>query len=105
MNWIKKKYNQWMLDYLVDYTGVRLDPDPGVWGLVSKEQEADTLKRIWDDELLIILIKKYAEQANKSTLAGLSQIELGKFLFANGLLLKAKRAFNDANKPTNKPRS
>ena len=68
-------------------------PEPGVCGRMTAKEESDVLTRIYEDDEMVALLKKYAEVANKSVLVTLSHIELGKFLALNGIILKAKRAF------------
>lgn len=84
-----------MLNRLIKYTGVDTEPAPGVWGLYDKVEAGDTLSGIYENTKYINLLKKYAEVANKSVLVSLSQVELGKFLALNGLILKAKKAHRD----------
>lgn len=95
MNWIKRKYNRWLLNRLIKYTGVDIKPEPGIWGLTDKKEEDEVLARIYEDTVFISLLKKYAESANKSVLVSMSQVELGKFLALNGLILRSKRAFKN----------
>jgi len=97
MNWIKRKYNAWLLKRLIRYTGVDIKPEPGIWGLVDKKEEEEVLAEIYNNTSFISLLKKYAETANKSVLVSMSPIELGKFLALNGLILRAKRAFKKQN--------
>ena len=95
MNWVKNKYNKFLLEKLIKYSGVWLEPEPDVWGRISPKEEDQILIDLYSDDRFILLFKKYAERANKGVLSSLNQIELGKFLAFNGLILKAKRAWND----------
>lgn len=80
------------------YTGVSLEPSPGTWGRFSTAEENAVLVRVYEDDDFIALLKKYAEVANKSVLGSLNPIELGKFLALNGVILRAKRAFQERSK-------
>ncbi len=104
INWIKIKWNTYLLNKLVNYTGMDLRPEPGVWGIIPKEQEDSVLARIYGDKEIVALLKIYAEIANKALIAApdLAKAEQfrGHFLSLNGLILKAKRAFkNEQSKP------
>lgn len=72
---------------------------------MKAKEEDEILIQIYDNDQIVMLLKKYAEQANKGVLGSLSQIELGKFLAFNGVLLKARRAFKNKDAPTNKRKS
>ena len=102
IKWIKKKYNEWMLNRLVKYSGLWLAPEPGVWGLMDRGQEDEILADLYEDDRFVLLLKKYAEQANKAVLISLNQVELGKFLALNGLILKSRRAFKNKNESKSK---
>lgn len=103
INFFKKKYNKWLFKKLLEFSGVDVKPDPGVWGLVEAQEEQRVLADLYKNELFISLLKKYAETANKSIL-GETRIDfefgkqIGKFLAFNGLILKAKKAFSDSQK-------
>ena len=98
MKYLRKKYNAWLFNQLIRYVGIDLKPEPGIWGTLDQREEQETLARIYQDDLFIALLKKYAERANKSVLTSLSQLELGKFLAYNAIILKAKKAFKDNGK-------
>lgn len=100
VNWVIKKYNNWLLRQLYKYAGVWLEPEPGIWGIPEKEREKSTLSTMYENDEIIWLLKKYAEQANKGVLSNLNQVDLGRFLAFNGLILRAKRAYKDATKNT-----
>lgn len=80
---------------MIKYSGVWLTPEPNVWGKVDPKEEERILADLYADDRFVMLFKKYAERANKGVLTSLNQVELGKFLAFNGLLAKAKRAWND----------
>lgn len=102
MKWIQRKYNTWLLDKLVKYSGVWLSPEPGTWGLLKQKEEEDILVQIYENDQIVMLLKKYAEQANKGVLSNLNQVDLGKFLAFNGLLLKCRRAWLNQDKSVKK---
>jgi len=77
---------------------VSLEPEPNVWGRFSTAEENAVLAKIYEDDDFIALLKKYAEVANKSVLGSLSQVELGKFLALNGVILRSRRAFQEQSK-------
>jgi len=103
MNILKRKYNTWLLKRLIKYTGVDIRPEPGIWGLVNQKEEEEVLAEIYKNTQFISLLKKYAETANKCVLVSLNQIELGKFLALNGLILRSKRAYKKHELSTIKP--
>ena len=93
MNYLRRKYNAWLITRLLKLTGVDLKPEPGIWGVTDQQEEEDVLAEIYKNTPFISLLKKYAETANKSVLVSLNQVELGKFLALNGLILRSRRAF------------
>ena len=107
MDWLKKKYNRWLLNWLIRYTGIRLEPEPGIWGLLTAKEEDDVLAGIYGNDAFIALLKKYAETRVK-TILSTARLDadywknLGEFLAFNGIIMKSKRAFKNKNERTNK---
>lgn len=97
-------YHNWLFKRLLKYSGVWLEPDPGVWGILEKDREQRTLITLYENDEIIWLFKKYAERANKGVLSNLNTVDLGKFLAFNGLIVKAKLAYKDASKGNTKVR-
>lgn len=88
---------QWAITQLLLETGVHLDPEPDVWGILAKDEEEIVLSRLYEDKLFIALLKKYAEGSNKALIARVSMDQeywkfRGQFFCYNSLILKAKRA-------------
>lgn len=100
---IKQKWNKWLLNRLVTFTGLDLRPEPGIWGVLTQKEEDDVLAELYKNTLFISLLKKYAEGNVKNILAT-SRLdmdygkELGRFLAFNGLILKSRRAFQNKSK-------
>ena len=85
------------MEQLLLETGVRLDPDPDVWGILPKGEEEIVLARLYEDKLWCSLMRKYAEGANKAMINRCSMDQeywkfRGQFFCYNNMLLKARRA-------------
>ena len=94
---LRSQLKQWAISQLLLETGVRIDPEPGVWGILEKNEEDIVLARLYNDKLFIALLRKYAEGANKALLARVSMDQeywklRGQFFCYNSMILKSRRA-------------
>src|SRR3990167_11159411 len=97
MGKIKHKLRMWMLEWLLDESGVDLSPEPNVFGVLTQAEEENVLARLWDDKEWVALMRKYAEGATKAILARTATDEQfwqyrAKFMAYNSQLVKARRA-------------
>lgn len=97
MKKIIHKIRIWILDKLLEESGVDLSPEPNVWGVLSQAEEDNVLAQLWENKLWVALKRKYAEGANKAVLARTTSDKefwqfKAKFMVHNSELLKARRA-------------
>ncbi len=94
---IKHKIRLWILNKLLEESGVDVSPRPNEWGMLRPAEEEAVLGRLWADKSWVALKKKYAEGANKALIARTTTDKeywqfKAKFMVHNSELLKARRA-------------
>lgn len=104
------KLREWTLEQLLLETGVRLDPEPDIWGILDKGEEDTVLARLYADKLWLALMRKYAETANRKmvTKALMDQQYWkwrGEFFCYTQQILKARRAFKKIQNPIEQNRT
>ena len=96
-NKLQNRLKKWALNKLLEDIGVDLSPEPEIWAELNRTEEENILSRIWRDKLLLSLLKKYAEIANKNMVTK-SVVDQqfwkhqGVFVFILKLLARAKKA-------------
>lgn len=109
--WWRFRFKEYALQSLLRETGIRIDPEPGVFGVLSGTEEQEILARLWKDPLFIPLLRKYAEGANAAmTMAVKAQNNRqadrfnAQFFTYSSMIVKAKRASQRLNEATNNPK-
>lgn len=108
----KAQYKVLAMERLLEDTGVRLDPEPDLWGILNKTEEENVLARLYKDESFKALLKKYAEGANKAMIMAVKNEHQSQalrlnaqFFCYNSMLLKSRRAYLKVNDKSRKDNS
>ena len=97
------KFNKWRkekaIDNLLKVAGIDISPEEGVFGVLSQAEEQIVLERLYDDKLLLALLRKYAEGANKKMIDDIKKQDWheasrhnGQFFTYANILRKTKKA-------------
>ena len=86
------------MEQLLLETGIRLDPEPGIFGDLDPQEEDIVLASIYENKLLMALLRKYAERTTKEMLTKAVMNEQywklrGQFFTYNAILFKAGMAY------------
>ena len=97
--WAKFSFKEYALRTLLKETGIDVSPEPGVFGILSKQEEEMVLARLYKDPSFIPLLRKYAEGANEAMIRAVKFEQHSQALRFNAqfftyssMILKAKRA-------------
>ena len=105
-------WNTKAIDRLLRETGVDISPEEGVFGVLNQAEEQIVLSQVYDNKLLMALMRKYAEGANKKMIEDVKNQNWheasrhnGQFFTYANILRKAKKAHEQEVKHNDKNNS
>lgn len=106
--WLKFRFKEYALNTLLRETAIDISPEPGVFGILNKQEEEMILARLWKDPLFVPLLRKYAEGSNVAMVQAVKYEKHSQALRFNAqfftyssLIVKAKKANERAIKKAN----
>ena len=95
-------WNTKAIDRLLRETGIDVSPEEGVFGVLNQAEEQIVLSQVYDNKLLMALMRKYAEGANKKLIDDVKRQDWheasrhnGQFFSYANILRKAKKAHDN----------
>ena len=95
-------WNTKAIDRLLRETGIDVSPEEGVFGVLNQAEEQIVLSQVYDNKLLMDLMRKYAEGANKKLIDDVKRQDWheasrhnGQFFSYANILRKAKKAHDN----------
>ena len=92
-------WNTKAIDRLLRESGIDISPEEGVFGVLNQTEEQIVLSQVYDNKLLMALMRKYAEGANKKLIDDVKKQDWheasrhnGQFFTYANILRKAKKA-------------
>ena len=101
----KLLWNTKAIDRLLRESGVDVSPEEDTWGILNQFEEQTVLGRVYEDKILMALMRKYAEGANKKMIDDIKKQDWheasrhnGQFFCYNNILVRARKAHEKAKK-------
>ena len=102
---LRALWNTKAIDRLLRESGVDVSPEEDTWGILNQFEEQTVLARIYSDKILMALMRKYAEGANKKMIEVVKKQDWheasrhnGQFFCYNNILVRARKAHEKAKK-------